>query len=155
MQSCGLENENFEPQAGRKGMELSDAEKDFIIECYNSMADFSGKVVRHNDRNFHDWKRIFREQFFDWYVNENGYAAAFEGVLAEFRALNPDGIKLCRNMKTAFLPENFPDIEHLYADGWKKRSVNDAPDCWHGEKVMLRNINSVPQNIFFSLVDKF
>ena len=155
MESVTLTNTRAELKKGRKSSELTENEREFIIECYNKIPEFAGKVLRTRDKSFHGWARIFRETFFDWYVSSNGYAVAFEGVLAEFFALNGDASELVRGIGSAFLSENFSGIKALVDNGWQISAANEEPDCWHGENVMCRCLNSVEENLFYSLSDKF
>lgn len=155
MRSVSLVNRNFKAAKGRKGSELSPVEKAFIMNCYDRRGGFAGKVIRSSDNAFHSWDRIFRETFFDWYIAKNGYAVTFEGVLAEFVTLNGDVSTLVNGIEKAFLPEKFPGIGYLLDADWQICALNTAPDCWHGENVMIKNINKLETDIFFSLTDKF
>ena len=153
--SISLVNRNCKKKKGRKGSDLSSTEKAFIMDCYDRTGEFAGKVIRTNDNAFHGWDRIFRETFFDWYVDKNGYAVAFEGVLAEFYAANGDASELVSGIKTAFLPEKYPAVGALLDGDWQVSAVNTAPDCWHGENVMTCDIRKMKTDIFYSLTDKF
>lgn len=155
VKSVELANKSFSPLKGKKGADLNADERKFIIDCYRHMPDFCGKVIRTEDNAFHGWDRIFRETFFDWYVDDNGYAVSFEGVLAEFCTLNGDAANLTKGIGSAFLSRNFSGIDILKCSGWQLASENREPLCWHGENVMTRNIKSIPPDIFFSLTDKF
>lgn len=155
MRSVSIVNRNPREKKGRKGSELTAVEKAFIMNCYDRMGVFAGKVIRTNDNAFHGWDRIFRETFFDWYIDKNGYAVAFEGVLAEFFALDGDASKLVSDITSAFLPEKFPGVGALLDNDWLVSGVNMNPDCWHGENVMTCNLKNVPDDIFYSLTDKF
>ena len=157
MHSISLLNRNFDKNGikGRKGSDLTSTEKAFIMNCYDRIGTFAGKVIRSNDNSFHGWDRIFRETFFDWYVDRSGYAVTFEGYLAEFCALNGDARKLLSGIEKAFLPEKFPQLAFLLDDDWQITGLNVEPDCWHGENVMICDLKKSPENLFYSLVDKF
>ena len=155
MQSLFLTDPNGSFKPGKKGAELTADEREFIIDCYNRIPEFAGKVLRTRDKSFHGWNRVFRETFFDWYLNDDGYAVAFEGVLAEFFVSDGNLSKLLNGIGSAFLSKNFPGVESLLDNGWQIAATNGKPDCWHGENVMTRNINAVGGNIFYSLTDKF
>jgi hypothetical protein len=60
-----------------------------------------------------------------------------------------------RGIGSAFLSENFSGIKALVDNGWQISAANEEPDCWHGENVMCRCLNSVEENLFYSLTDKF
>ena len=49
-----------------------------------------------------------KNTFFDWYLNDDGYAVAFEGVLAEFFVSDGNLSKLLNGIGSAFLSKNFP-----------------------------------------------
>lgn len=156
VRSLSLVNRNAKVKAGRKGAELTAAEKEFIIDCYNRIPEFPGKVIRGSDNSFHGWNRIFRETFFDWYITSEGYAVTFEGFLAEFFVLDGNASEIVSGIERAFLPENYHNIDSLLADGWEREGGMKNPECWHGENVMQRSIyGNIPANLFFSLTDKF
>ncbi len=155
VKSVALTNGRAELKKGRKGAELTENEREFIIECYNKIPEFAGKVLRTRDKSFHGWNRIFRETFFDWYVDSNGYAVAFEEVLAEFFALNGDASGLVCGIGSAFLSENFTGMQSLLDNGWRISAADKELDCWHGENVMCRCLNAVEEKLFYSLTDKF
>lgn len=156
--ACGviLQNGNFKPCNFKAGKDLTPEEKDFIIDCYNKMPDFKGKVKRPLEWAFHSWERVFRDVFLTWNVTSGGYAVKFEDTLAEFYALDGNVENLCAGAENAFLSSDFPQLANLTAGKWHKISENTPPECWHGENVMLRKIKSQLKNdLFFSLVDKF
>lgn len=155
MQSVSLVNPGADKKEGKKGSELTPDEKDFIIECYNEIPEFAGKVIRTEDISFHGWARIFRDSAFEWYVEKNGYAVTFEGVLAEFFAADGDVLPLVSGIESAFLSGKFPGIGSLTAGSWQQSAVNAVPECWHGENVMIRPLNRNSTGLFYSLTDKF
>ena len=151
MKSATLYNRAVKKIQLKKGCELTDSEKKFIVSCYEKIPPFPGKVLRTSDNAFHGWERVFKEGF-DWAISENGYACAFEGYLCEFYG----DAELCAAFEKGFLFEKYPQIGELLDNGWQIVSVNHTPECWHGENVMLRNLkNSISQNLFFPLADKF
>ena len=155
MRSISLTNRDCKKKKARKGCELSSTEKAFVMNCYERMGEFAGKVIRSNDNSFHGWDRIFNEIFFDWYVEKNGYAVAFEGVLAEFFAVDGNASDIVAGIEKAFLPEKFAGVGSLLDGDWQVSAVNTAPDCWHGENVMTCSLRKIKSELFYSLTDKF
>lgn len=155
---CGviLENKNVVPCQFKKGSELTAEEREFIIDCYNKMPDFKGKVKRPREWAFHSWERVFRDIFLTWNVTSGGYAVKFEDTLAEFFALDGNAADLCGGAATAFLSPDCPQLEKLLDGGWCRIAENTPPECWHGENVMFRNVSKKNcDGLFFSLTDKF
>lgn len=152
--SVTLTNCNQTEIKSKKGKELTEQEQEFIKECYKNSPDFAGKILRESGSPRYGWGRIFRQNF-DWYFNESGYAAACEGVLAEFCAVEPEAVELCRPLKKAFLSKYFCGLDLLKADGWQVAEYGQSIECWHGESVMMRDITPTGEELFFPLLDKF
>ena len=100
---------------------------------------------------------MFRSSEFSWHVGENGYALEWENTVAEVFGTG-DIAALCRNIKRAFLSPADPAVQALKDSGWREVAVDDnAPEFWHGENAMIRTVadKNFPEDIFFSLADKF
>ena len=157
VKSVTLENPFFKEKGGCPGTELTDENKAFITACYENAAVFPGKIIREKDTLFHSWQRTFRSSEFTWHIGENGYALEWENTVAEVCGTG-DFAKLCRNIKQAFLSPADPAVQALKAAGWREIAVdNNQPEFWHGENAMIRKVagKEFPEDIFFSLADKF
>ena len=157
VKSVTLENPFFKEKGGCPGKDLTDAEKAFIADCYENGAVFPGKIIREKDTLFHSWKKMFRSSEFSWHVGENGYALEWENTVAEVFGTG-DIAALCKNIKRAFLSPADPAVQALKDSGWREVAVDDnAPEFWHGENAMIRTVadKNFPEDIFFSLADKF
>ena len=155
--SLTLENPAPSGKTGKRGSELTGAERDAIAEWYDAGPVFRGKVIREKKSFFHSWEQLFRSPDFFWHTGKDGYALEYHGVLAEAGGaeLSAD---LFRGVKTAFLSPEDPVAERLLSAGWRIAARNEAhPACWGGENVMARAAagGSVPSGLFFSLADKF
>ena len=157
VKSVTLENPFFKEKGGCSGRELTDENKAFIADCYEHGAVFPGKIIREQDTLFHSWKKMFRSSEFTWHVGENGDALEWENTVAEVYGTG-DIAALCKNIKRAFLSPADPAVQALKAANWREVAVNDnAPEFWHGENAMIRTVagKEFPEDIFFSLADKF
>ena len=100
---------------------------------------------------------MFSFSEFTWHVGENGYALEWEDTVAEVFGTG-DIAALCKNIKRAFLSPSDPAVQALKAAHWREVAVNDNhPEFWHGENAMIRPVagKEFPEDIFFSLADKF
>ena len=141
---------NWKPSAN-----LSDNEKDFIINCYNSQSPLAGKVLRTMDAyDAMSWQRLFSKSGFSWQLDDNGYMLSVDNVICE--CCNFSGIP--SGIDRAFLSAGDPECQKFIDAGWQDCSGNyPLPPCWDGETVMMKILpgKSLPENIFFPLAHKF
>ena len=138
--------------------DLSEEQKEKIIQCYEKSFAFPGKVVRSRGNSFHGWKRIFGEPEFEFTVTKNGYLLIWDGAVIELCS-EPGAetellASLGENPFTLALPVSHPAWGTLRRADWKIQGTPD--DVYHGEGVMIRPIKSqIPQDLYFPCADKF
>ena len=142
---------------GKRGCDLSAAEKRHIMEKYAESARFPGYVRRTEQGDFNSWSRIFSEEIMRWHLESDGYAMTIDGVLAELAAPAGRAADLARVARQTFLSVRHPAASELRDSNWTETLPALAADCRHGENVMVKTLSTLTElaPIFFSLTDKF
>lgn len=144
----------------KKGCELSEKEKSFIRECYNSSMIFSGMVKRSDDpRFFHSWNWMWQNPANLWQVTRHGYSVKSGNSIGEIAGdLAVETIsELVSGAEYTFLHPLDKANTLLQKLNWQVLKNITAPPCWYGEtamyKVFNKSINTA--DIFMPLTDKF
>ena len=142
----------------RSGNTLTKAEKERIITCYEALPPLPGRVVRATSgKRFHSWEWLFANDLNRFLVTPEGYALAADGILAEIGGEAEAVARHCGGVSSAFLSPLDHAADALRAADWRMTEQTDAPECWHGERAMLKLLpgKTVPDRLFFPLADKF
>ena len=143
----------------RTAAELSAADRDLIIRCYDQLDRMPGRVVRVDDpRSAMSWSCLFSKPGGRWKIFPNGYLLAMDGVLAEYGGDINAGMVDGSGVGSALLFSADSLCSGLSALGWSKQiHRDDLPECWEHEAVMMRVLpgKSVPEELFFPLANKF
>ena len=134
---------------------LSDAEKEFIIKCYDSAPTLTGQVVRTMDAyDAMSWQRLFSKAGFRWQLSDNGYILSVDNVICEccnFPTIPP-------GIDQAFLSRHDVECQKFLDAKWSTPDMmGNLPPCWDGETVMIKLLpgKSLPEDIFYPLAHKF
>lgn len=146
----------------KRGSELTETEKNTIINIYESGETFNGKIKRLSQGKLQSWDRIFSKNH-RFALNCRMYAALVDGVLAEIYFAPKVSDEEKRNFFSSlgehpcYLPPTASTKMLMAEYDWQ---LSDD-DAMHGERPMIRipqKSNAVSENIhslFFALMDKF
>ena len=139
--------------------ELSPSDKELIICSYDQLDRMPGRVVRVEDpKSAMSWSYLFSKAGCRWKIFSTGYLLAMDGVLAEYGGDIDAGMVDASGVGSALLSPADPLCAGLTGAGWRKQiHLNDLPECWENEAVMMRVLpgRSVPEELFFPLANKF
>ena len=154
------QNPNFNDTTypGLSSKELTSTHKEIIQNAFSKEEPFNGLVTRNNGNYFHDWDRLFRESFCQWYIKNDSYILAIENVIAEAAGNPSDLISLAQNFSSSFTSQDCKIAKLLQQNNWIPQDITeDKLPFWHGERAMTLPLNNKGKeaNLFFSLSDKF
>jgi GNAT superfamily N-acetyltransferase len=154
------QNPNFNGTVvpGLLGSQLTLQQKEIIQSAYNNEEPFTGFVKRNNGDYFHDWNRLFRESFCQWYIKNDSYILAIENVIAEAAGDPKDLLALAQNFPSSFTSKDSKIATILKENNWTKQNLKEEElPFWHHERVMTLPLTKEGKNatLFFSLSDKF